>query len=92
MCFTRLPLFTINFVMLPTFVQTGVVENLAQPVRFLDAFIKPKRVAVQGGSGGAMQGGSGGAIQGGSGAVTLVDVCRAGAVDSINIKHVVHKS
>ena len=71
------------------FVQTGVVEKLAQPVRFLDAFVKPKRVVMQGGRG-AIQGGSeGGGVD--CGAVTLMDVCRAGAVDNLNIKHVVHK-
>ncbi len=48
-----------------------MLENLAEPVRFLDDFISSKRSSVQGTT------------------LTLVDICRGGAVNCMNTKRLV---
>ncbi len=62
--------------------QTGNIEKLAQPVRYMDSFIKPKSRAPMRGvpdPAHAMQ----------EATLTLVDIARGGALDHVNRKHVV---
>ncbi|XP_064390455.1 uncharacterized protein LOC135338302 [Halichondria panicea] len=58
---------------LSKYMKSGTLENLAEPVRFLDGFIRPKKSS---------------AVQGTT--LTLVDICRGGAVDCMNTKRLSH--
>ncbi len=62
--------------------QSGALDKLSQPVRFLDSFIMPKSRTR------AMQGVPDDAMQGTT-TLTLVDICRGGALNHVNQKYVV---